>query len=125
MLAPRPIKSEADYNAALEELENLMDAELDTEEGDLLDHWTILVEAYEDAHYGIPAPDPIDAILYHLESRGLSKTDLIPHIGSLELVELVLFRKRPLSLDMIRNLSVGLGIAAEVLIQPYDVVLLA
>jgi HTH-type transcriptional regulator / antitoxin HigA len=114
-----PIKTEADYEAALAEIERLFDAAPNTPAGDRLDVLTTLVEAYEAQHYSIPAPDPIDAIMYHMESRGLSRRDLEPYLGSRARVAEVLNRKRPLSLEMIRRLHTGLGIAAEVLIQPY------
>jgi len=116
----RPIKTTADYEAALEEIEQLFQAEPGTPEGDRLEVLTTLVEAYEDQHYNLPLPDPVDAILYHMESRGISRRDLEPYIGSRARVSEVLNRKRPLSLDMIRRLSTGLSIPAEVLIQPYE-----
>jgi HTH-type transcriptional regulator/antitoxin HigA len=78
-----------------------------------------LVEAYEEQHYSIPAPDPIEAIQYHMESRGLCRRDLEPYLGSRARVAEVLNRKRPLSLEMIRRLHTGLGIGAEILIQAY------
>src|ERR1035438_6723639 len=115
----KPIKNEADYLSALREIELLFDAAHDTPEGDRLDVLTTLVEAYEVRHYSIPKPDPIEAILYHMESRGLSRRDLEPYIGSRARVSEVLNRKRPLSMEMIRNLHKGIGIPAEVLIQPY------
>lgn len=115
----KPIKNEADYQAVLEEIEQLFDATPDTPEGDKLEVLTTLVEAYEEKHYNIPMPDPIEAILYHMESRGLSRRDLEPYIGSRARVSEVLNRKRSLSMEMIRNLHRGLGIPAEVLIQPY------
>ena len=115
----KPIKTETDYQAALEEIENLFDADPDTPEGDRLEVLVTLVEAYEEKHYSIPMPDPIEAILYHMESRGLTRLDLQQYIGSRARVSEVLNRKRPLSMEMIRNLHKGLGIPAEVLIQPY------
>jgi len=115
----KPIKTETDYQAALEEIENLFDAAPDTPEGDRLEVLVTLVEAYEEKHYSIPMPDPIEAILYHMESRGLTRLDLQQYIGSRARVSEVLNRKRPLSMEMIRNLHKGLGIPAEVLIQPY------
>ena len=118
----RPIKTEADYRAALEEVERLFDAAPNTPEGDRLDVLATLIEAYEDRHFSIAVPDPIEAIQYHMESRGLSRRDLEPYIGSRARVSEVLNRKRPLSVDMIRNLHKGLGIPAEVLIQPYHLV---
>jgi HTH-type transcriptional regulator / antitoxin HigA len=115
----KPIKNEADYQAVLEEIELLFDSAPDTPEGDRLEVLTTLVEAYEEKHYNIPMPDPIEAILYHIESRGLSRRDLETYIGSRARVSEVLNRKRPLTMEMIRNLHSGLGIPAEVLIQPY------
>jgi HTH-type transcriptional regulator/antitoxin HigA len=114
-----PIKTEADYEAALAEIEGLFGAAPDTPAGDRLDVLATLVEAYEAQHYSIPAPDPIGAITYLMESRGLSRRDLEPYLGSRARVAEVLNRQRPLSLDMIRRLHTGLGIAAEILIQPY------
>ena len=118
----RPLKTEADYQAALAEIERLFEAAPHTPEGDRLDVFALLVEAYEEQHYSIPAPDPIEAITYHMESRGLSRRDLEPYLGSRARVAEVLNRKRPLSLEMIRRLHTGLGIAAEILIQPYSLV---
>jgi HTH-type transcriptional regulator / antitoxin HigA len=118
----KPVKNEADYHAALEEIERLFGANPDSPEGDRLEVLTTLVEAYEEKHYNIPLPDPIEAILYHMESRGLSRRDLEPYIGSRARVSEVLNRKRTLTMEMIRNLHRGLGIPAEVLIQPYHTV---
>ena len=75
---------------------------------------------FEDKHYNIPMPDPVEAILYHMESRGLTGRELEAFIGSRARVSEILNRRRSLSLKMIRKLSNGLGIPAEVLIQPYD-----
>jgi len=115
----RPIRTEADYNLALAEIEGLFDAAPNTPAGDRLDVLTTLVEAYEAQHYPMPAPDPVEAIKYYMDSRGLSRSDLEPYFGSRARVAEVLNRKRPLSLSMIRRLHVGLGIAADVLVQPY------
>jgi HTH-type transcriptional regulator/antitoxin HigA len=115
----RPIKTEADYQAVLAEIEQLFDAQPDTPEGDRLDVLTTLVEAYEDDREPIAAPDPIEAIKYYLDSRGLTRRDLEPYIGSRARVSEVLNRKRGLTLEMIRRLHTGLGIPAEVLIKPY------
>jgi HTH-type transcriptional regulator/antitoxin HigA len=116
----KPIKTECDYNAALEEIERLMGAELNTPEGDKLDVLATLVEAYEEKHYPIDPPDPIEAILHHMESQGITRKDLEPYIGNRARVSEVLNRKRSLSINMIRNLHEGLGIAAEILIKPYS-----
>ena len=98
----RPIHTEAEYEAALAEIERLFDATANTPEGDCLAVLATLVEAYEEQHYSIPAPDPIEAITYHMESRGLCRRDLEPYLGSRARVAEVLNRKRPLSLEMIR-----------------------
>ncbi len=115
----RPIKTEADYKAALKEIENLFDAVPNTPAGDRLDVLATLVEAYEEQHYPIPSPDPVEAILYHMESRGLTRRDLEPYIGNRARVSEILNRKRTLSLKMIQQLHGGLGIPATVLLQPY------
>lgn len=81
---------------------------------------TTLIEAYEETHCFIPSPDPIEAILYYMESKGLSRSDLEPYIGSRARVSEILNRKRPLTIYMIRKLHTGLGIPAEILIQPYS-----
>ncbi len=116
----KPIKTEEDYRAALAEIERLFDAPPDTPEGDRLEVLATLVETYEDKHYGIPLPDPIAAIEYFMESRGVTRRDLEPYIGSRARVSEILGRRRPLSIGMIRRLHAGLGIPAEVLIQPYE-----
>jgi HTH-type transcriptional regulator/antitoxin HigA len=116
----KPIKTEADYEAVLGEIERLFDAEPDTPKGDRLEVLMILVEAYESQHYDILPPDPIEAIKYHMESRGLSRKDLEPYIGTRARVSEILNRQRSLSLRMIRRLEAGLGIPAEILIQPYQ-----
>ena len=118
----KPIKSDADYQAALAEIEHLFDAEPDTPEGDRLEVLVTLVEAYEAKHYDIPPPGPIEAIKYYMESRGLARRDLKPCIGTRARVSEILNRRRLLTLRMIRNLEAGLGIPAEILIQPYEVV---
>lgn len=117
----KPIKTEAEYQAALAEAERLFNAEPGTPDGDTLEVWTALIEQYEAVHDPIPFPDPIEALLYHMESRGLSRRDLEPYIGSRARVTEVLNRKRSLSIEMIRKLNTGLGIPADVLIQPYAV----
>jgi HTH-type transcriptional regulator/antitoxin HigA len=113
----KPIRTETDYDAALNEVERLWGAEPGTPDGDLFEVLFILVEAYEDQHYPILPPDPIAAIEYYMDSRGLDRRDLERYIGPSGRVSEVLNRKRPLTLAMIRKLNVGLGIPAEVLIQ--------
>jgi HTH-type transcriptional regulator/antitoxin HigA len=115
----KPIRSESDYQAALKQIELLFDAEPGTSDGDRLEVLTTLVEAYEDSEYPIDAPDPVEAILYYMESRSLTRRDLEPYLGSRARVAEILNRKRSLSLAMIQKLYQGLGIPAEALIQPY------
>jgi len=117
----KPIKTDKDYNNALKEIELLFDAKPGTAEGDRLEVLATLVEAYEDEHYAIPAPDPIEAINYYMESRGLTRIDIEPYIGSRARVSEVLNRKRSLTLSMIQRLHTGLGIPAEILVQPYKI----
>jgi len=116
----RPIRNEEDYETALEEIEVLWNAEPDTPEADRLDILVMLVEAYEAEHYSIPDPDPIELILHVMEARGLTRRDLEPYLGSRARVSEILNRRRPLSLEMIRKLQSGLGIPADVLVQPYE-----
>ena len=114
----RPIRSEADYEAALEEAERLWGAKTGTPEGDRLDVLATLIEVYEAKHYPMDPPDPVEAIRFRMEQRGLTRKDLEPMIGPRNRVADVLNRKRGLSIDMIRQLHEHLGISAEVLIRP-------
>jgi len=116
----KPIRTQRDHKAALAEIERLFDAKRGTPEGDRLEVLATLVEAHEQQHYPILPPDPVEAIVYFMETRGLSRTDLEPYLGSRAKVSEVLNRRRPLSIEMIRRLHAGLGIPAEVLIQPYE-----
>jgi HTH-type transcriptional regulator/antitoxin HigA len=116
----RPIRTESDYQAALKEIEVLFDAPPNTPEYDRLDLLSTLVEAYGKVHHPIEMPDPIEAILYYMDTRGLSRRDLEPYLGSRARVSEVLSRKRSLTLEMIRKLNQELGIPAEVLIQSYE-----
>ncbi|CAB1082941.1 Helix-turn-helix motif [Olavius algarvensis Delta 1 endosymbiont] len=117
-----PIKEEKDYQAALKEIESIFEAAPGTPEGDRLDVLTTLVEAYEDRNFQLPLPDPIEAIIYYMESRGLTRRELEPYIGSRSRVSEILNRKRALTIDMIRKLHSGLGIPADILIKPYSLV---
>ena len=118
----RPIKTEEDYQAALKEVEALLDAPVGTPEGNRLEVLVTLVEVYEVAHYEMPLPEPVEAILYCLEARGLSRQDLAPWLGGAEFAAAVLERRMGLTLEMIRDVNQHLGIPAEILIQPYDLV---
>ena len=116
----KPIKTKADHRAALKEIETLMMAKLNTPDGERLDVLVTLVEAYERKHYAIELPDPVEAIKFVMEQRGLSVKDLVPMIGGTNRIYEVLNRKRPLSLKMIWRLHKRLGIPAESLIRPAD-----
>ena len=112
-----PIKSERDYRRVLKEIERLMDARANTPAGDRLDVLTTLVIAWEEKHHRIEAPDPLEAIRFAMEQRGLTRRDLEPLIGSRARVAEVLNGKRKLTLPMIRRLHAALGIPAETLIR--------
>lgn len=118
----RPIKTDSDYQKVLKEIEKLFDATPGSTEAERLEVLTTLVEAYEDQNNQIPMPDPVEAIKYHLESRGLSPEDLEPIIGNQKVVVDILNRKIALSIEMIRKLHSELGISADVLIQSYATV---
>lgn len=113
----RPIKTEADYEATLKEIEGLMSAEADSPQGDQLDVLVTLAEAYERTHYPIDFPDPIEAIKFRMEQQGLSVADLAPVIGRKNRVYEVLARKRPLTLRMIEGLHETFSIPAESLLK--------
>jgi HTH-type transcriptional regulator / antitoxin HigA len=118
VLKIRPIKTETDYEAALARADELMDAEAGSVEADELHVLAILIEAYEDQHYPMNPPDPIEAIKFRMEQQGLTRKDLEPLIGSRTRVAEVLNRKRNLSIAMIRRLNAELGISAEILLRP-------
>ena len=114
----RPIRTETDHEAALAEVGRLWGAKSDTPTGDRLDVLVTLIEAYEDKHYPMDPPDPIEAIRFRMEQQGLTRKDLEPMIGTRNRIAEVLNRKRGLSIEMIRSLHDKLGISAEVLIRP-------
>jgi HTH-type transcriptional regulator/antitoxin HigA len=117
----KPIRSETDYEAALKEIEALVNSQPGTPEGDRMDVLVTLVQAYEASHYPIPEPDdPVGVLEYYMESRGLSRADLLPYLGSKERVSEILNRKRGLSLEMIRRLHAGMGIPADLLVGKHD-----
>src|SRR3989338_11691411 len=113
----KPIKTKADYRAALKDIEGLMAARANAPGGERLDVLVTLVEAYERKHYPMELPDTIEAIKFRMESLGLKPKDLQPMIGGLNRVYEVLAHTRPLTLPMIRRLHEGLGIPAECLIK--------
>ena len=114
-----PIRSEADYQAALQLVAPYFDDEpkLDSEAGAHFEAMVTLIEAYEAKHYPIDPPDPVEAIKFRMEQQGLKPKDLEPMIGQRNRVYEVLNGKRPLSMAMVRKLHVGLGISAETLIR--------
>jgi HTH-type transcriptional regulator/antitoxin HigA len=114
----KPIKTPEDYRATLREIESLMEAAADSPEGERLDVLVTLVEAYERQHLPLELPDPVAAIKFVMEQRGLTVKDLEPMIGHSNRVYEILNHKRPLTLKMIWNLHQGLGIPAESLIRP-------
>ena len=112
----QPIKTEEDYDLALQTIEELWDSEENTVEGDRLDILITLVEAYESVNHPIYPPDPVAAIEFHMDQNELTRMDLVEYIGTRARVSEVLNRKRGLSIEMIRNLHEGLGIPLESLI---------
>ena len=112
-----PIRTHRNYRRALKEVEGLMSARRGTPEGDRLDVWVTLIEAWEAKRYPMDLPDAVEAIKYHMEQQGLAPHDLQPFIGNRNRVYEVLARKRPLTLAMVRRLHEGLGIPAESLLK--------
>ncbi len=115
----KPIKTEADYEAALARVMELMDAKTDTPEGDELDILGTLVEAYESKNFAIDKPNPVEVIRFRMEQYGLKDKDLIPYLGRSGRVSEVLSYRRKLTLTMIRKLHAGLNIPIESLVQDY------
>ena len=113
----KPIRTKADYEKALAEVERLWGAKSGTPKGDRLDILATLIDAYEAEHYPMDPPDPIEAIKFRMEQEGLTRKDLEPLIGTRTRVAEVLNRKRSLSIGMIRRLHERLGISADVLIR--------
>ena len=117
----RPIRSEADHSAALERINQLWGSDPYSVEGAELEILLTLVDGYEETHHPIPLSDPISAIEFMMEQRGLTRRDLEPMIGSRARVAEVLNRKRPLTLPMIRRLSADLGVPADILVRDYPI----
>jgi HTH-type transcriptional regulator/antitoxin HigA len=112
----RPIRSEADYDAALQRIDALMGAKFGTPEGDELDVLATLVDAYEEKRFPMDAPDPVTAIQFQMEQQGLTRKDLEPMIGSRARVSEIMTGKRGLTLAMVRRVRSGLGISADLLV---------
>lgn len=117
----RPIRSDEDHAAALEEIDRLWGADPDTPEGGRLEILLTLVDAYEESHHPMPPSDPVSAVEFMMDQLGLTRRDLEPMIGSRARVAEVLNRKRALTLPMIRRLSEGLRIPAVILVRDYPV----
>ena len=118
-----PIKTENDYRAALKRMELLFDAPMDTPEGDEADILGLLIDEYENKHYPIEAPDPIEAIKIRMEEMNWKQKDLVFLIGSNSRVSDILNRKRKLTVEMIRNINRQLNISPKILINDYELVL--
>jgi HTH-type transcriptional regulator/antitoxin HigA len=114
----KPIRSEADYEAAMAEIKRLWGAKAGTPKGDRLDVLATLVDTYEAHHYPMDPPDPVEAIKFRMQQKGLTRRDLEAIIGTRTRVAEVLNRKRGLSIGMIRRLHARLGISADILIRP-------
>jgi HTH-type transcriptional regulator/antitoxin HigA len=115
----KPIKTDEDYNQALERLEEIFDAKNGSPEGDELEVLGILVDRYENERFPIGLPDPIEAIKFRMEQMGYNQTDLANIVGLKSRASEILNRKRKLSLEMIRQLHERLNIPTDVLIQAY------
>lgn len=116
----KPIRTDADYRAALKSVERVMDAARGTPAGDRLEVLVTLIEAYEAKRFPLDLPDPVSTLRFVMEQRGLTAKDLVPMIGGLNRVYEVLNGTRPLSIAMIRRLHADLGIPADALIGPND-----
>lgn len=115
----KPIKTKKDYNQALEKLETIFDAKKGSRAGDELEVLSILIEKYEDEHFPVGLPDPVEAIKFRMEQLGYTQSDFAKIVGLKSRASEILNRKRKLSLDMIRKLHDKLKIPTDVLIQAY------
>ncbi len=118
----KPIKSEADYREALKRLESIFDSAIGTPESDEADVLGLLIDEYEKKHYAIEAPDPIEAIKIRMEEMHLKQVDLVDAIGGKSRVSEILNRKRKLTVEMIRNLSLRLNLSPGLLINDYQLI---
>ena len=115
----KPIKNEIDYRLSLARFEEIFDAIVGTPESDEADILGLMIDAYEKTHYPIDAPDPIEAIKIRMEEMNLKQVDLIAELGGKNRVSEILNRKRRLTLEMIRKLTVRLNLPAQLLIIDY------
>ncbi len=112
----KPIKTEKDYNDAIQRIEQLWGTKKNSPEGDELDLLCTIVEAYEINHFPILPPDPVDAIVFRMEQMNMTKSDMAKYLGSQSRVSEILSRKRQLTLKMVKSLYKGLKIPAEILL---------
>jgi HTH-type transcriptional regulator/antitoxin HigA len=117
----KPIRTEADYDAALGEVERLWGAKSGTPKGDRLDVLATLIDAYENEQYPMDPPDPIEAIKFRMEQQSLTRKDLEGIVGSRTRIAEILNRRRALSINMIRRLHEKLGISTDILIRPSQI----
>jgi HTH-type transcriptional regulator / antitoxin HigA len=122
MMKIKPIRSDEDYYNALERLEQIFDAPIGTDEGDEAEILSLLIENFENTHFPIEAPDPIEAIKIRMEEMSLKQKDLIGIIGAKSKVSEILNKKRKLTLEMIRNLAEKLNLSVSILIKDYSIV---
>lgn len=118
----KPIKTKTDYKTALKRLEEVFDAEIGTTESDEADILGLLVDDYENKHYPITPPDPIEAIKIRMEELQLKQIDLVSEIGGKSRVSEILNRKRKLTVEMIRKLTKRLSLSAGLLINDYQII---
>ncbi len=118
----KPIKTESDYRTALKRLEVIFEAAIGTHESDEADVLGLMIDDYENKHYPIEAPDPIDAIKIRMEEMQLKQVDLVNEIGGKSRVSEILNRKRKLTVDMIRKLTIRLNLSPQVLINDYRLI---
>jgi HTH-type transcriptional regulator / antitoxin HigA len=116
----KPIKNKTDYELALKRLDEIFDASIGTSESDEADILALMIDEFEQKHYAIEAPDPIEAIKIRMEELKLKQVDLVKEIGSKSRVSEILNRKRKLTVEMIRNLSKRLNLSSELLISDYQ-----
>jgi HTH-type transcriptional regulator / antitoxin HigA len=115
----KPIKTKKDYQAAISRLDVIFDAKPGTTEGDELDILSLLIDKYEEEHFPVGFPDPVEAIKFRMEQMGYTQSDLAKVVGLKSRTSEILNRKRKLSIDMIRKIHESLSIPADVLIQDY------
>lgn len=118
----KPIKTDSNYQMALSRLEEIFDAPVGTPESDEADVLGLLIDEYENKHYPIEAPDPIEAIKIRMEEMHLKQIDLVPEIGGKSRVSEILNKKRKLTVDMIRKLAIRLNLSAGLLIKDYQLI---